>query len=90
MKHLKLSSVLTWNKRGELSVDGRPIDGTHVIDLVTDVFKPKCDGLAVQGLSGLVKTELSSSDAGIFQQIIDDNCNSEYIWQTMKCPMSPV
>ena len=40
LRHMKKSSDLSWNRRGELTKNDNPIQGTNIFDLVYNVIRP--------------------------------------------------
>jgi hypothetical protein len=46
-KYIKDSAVLGWNSLGELTVKGRPVRGSHIVDLVRDIISSKRDNKPV-------------------------------------------
>lgn len=41
LHRIKRSESLGWNEEGQLVVDGHPIPGTHIVDLVNDVVRKR-------------------------------------------------
>ena len=41
LDHIKASERLGWNQRGELLLDGRPVRGSNILDLVHAVIRPR-------------------------------------------------
>lgn len=41
LNHVQNNTDLSWNDRGEILVDGSPVVGSHIVDLVDDVIRVK-------------------------------------------------
>lgn len=55
LNHIQSSSGIGWNDRGELLLSGQPIMGSHIVDLVGDLVKPKMKhSVSPKGVNDLV------------------------------------
>lgn len=41
LNHIENEPSLGWNDRGEVQIRGEPINGSHIIDVVSDLVRPK-------------------------------------------------
>lgn len=41
LDHIEKEPTLSWNDKGEVEVRGHPISGSHIIDVVNDLVRPK-------------------------------------------------
>lgn len=62
LNHIRESTDLNWNEKGELLVSGRPVTGSHVVDLVGDLVKPKMKHTSTpRGMDDMVEALIMSN-----------------------------
>ena len=51
MDHIKETTDMTWNERGELVVQGQTLNGTNVSDLIHEILRSRKLGIKPEGWS---------------------------------------